>query len=58
MKIWQIPPRWIDESLKKKSAIDDEEEQEVVPKTDYRTGIEGSIWPSYLSSVPEEEEKR
>ena len=47
IKVWQIPPRWIDESLKSKKK-DDEDEQEVVPRTDYRTGIEDqSIWPKF-----------
>jgi hypothetical protein len=38
IKVWQIPPRWIDESLKKKR--DEEDEQEVVPRSDFRTGME------------------
>ena len=53
VKLWQIPPRWIDESLKRKAQ--DEDEQEIVPKTDYRTGIEGSIWKHNL---PDEEEEK
>jgi WD40 repeat protein len=55
VKIWQIPPRWVDESLKRKTTQD--EEQEVVPKTDYRTGIEESIWNRFPESPNKQEEE-
>ena len=39
IKVWQIPNRWIDETLKAKTQIEDDEEE--VTKRDYRTGCEG-----------------